>query len=115
MKWSGATSHGYICDRLNHRDLKERRSPVKAVLLNQLVVRGVGNIYADEALFRAGIHPKRMAASLRRDRVEKLYLLRGLDSTIHRRLEIALQRGIGCDRIERRFFISQATSSRTAA
>jgi formamidopyrimidine-DNA glycosylase len=55
------------------RRLKERRSPVKAVLLNQLVVRGVGNIYADEALFRAGIHPKRMAASLRRDRVAKLY------------------------------------------
>jgi formamidopyrimidine-DNA glycosylase len=55
------------------RRLKVRRSPVKAVLLNQLVVRGVGNIYADEALFRAGIHPKRMAASLRKDRVAKLY------------------------------------------
>jgi formamidopyrimidine-DNA glycosylase len=55
------------------RRLKERRSPVKAVLLNQLIVRGVGNIYADEALFRAGIHPKRMAASLRKDRVAKLY------------------------------------------
>src|ERR1700691_3136666 len=41
--------------------LKARRSPVKAVLLNQAVVRGVGNIYADEALFRAGIHPKRAA------------------------------------------------------
>jgi formamidopyrimidine-DNA glycosylase len=55
------------------RRLKERRSAVKAVLLNQLVVRGVGNIYADEALFRAGIHPERKAASLRRDRVAKLY------------------------------------------
>lgn len=55
------------------RRLKERRSPVKAVLLNQAVVRGVGNIYADEALFRAGIHPKRAAAALRKDRVGKLY------------------------------------------
>ena len=55
------------------RRLKARRSPVKSVLLNQAVVRGVGNIYADEALFRAGIHPKRAAASLRRDRAGKLY------------------------------------------
>jgi formamidopyrimidine-DNA glycosylase len=55
------------------RRLKERRAPVKAVLLNQAVVRGIGNIYADEALFRAGIHPKRMATSLRKDRVAKLY------------------------------------------
>lgn len=53
--------------------LKQRRSPIKAVLLNQAVVRGVGNIYADEALFRAGIHPRRIAASLRRDRVARLY------------------------------------------
>jgi formamidopyrimidine-DNA glycosylase len=55
------------------RRLKLRRSPVKAVLLNQAVVRGVGNIYADEALFRAGIHPKRIAASLSPGRVAKLF------------------------------------------
>jgi formamidopyrimidine-DNA glycosylase len=53
--------------------LKERRSSIKAVLLNQAVVRGVGNIYADEALFRAGVHPKRVAAALRKDRVRKIY------------------------------------------
>jgi formamidopyrimidine-DNA glycosylase len=55
------------------RRLKGRRSPIKAVLLNQAVVRGVGNIYADETLFRAGVHPKRLAGSLRRDRVAKIY------------------------------------------
>ena len=55
------------------RRLKLRKSPVKAVLLNQAVVRGVGNIYADEALFRAGVHPKRVAASLRADRVAKVF------------------------------------------
>jgi formamidopyrimidine-DNA glycosylase len=53
--------------------LKARKSPIKAVLLNQAVVRGVGNIYADEALFRAGVHPKRMASSLKKDRVERIY------------------------------------------
>jgi formamidopyrimidine-DNA glycosylase len=53
--------------------LKARKASVKAVLLNQAVVRGVGNIYADEALFRAGIHPQRVASSLSKDRVAKLY------------------------------------------
>ena len=55
------------------RRLKLRKSPVKAVLLNQAVVRGVGNIYADEALFRAGVHPKRIAASLRADCIERIF------------------------------------------
>jgi formamidopyrimidine-DNA glycosylase len=53
--------------------LRARRSPVKAVLLNQAVVRGVGNIYADEALFRAGVHPTRSAASLSKQRIERIY------------------------------------------
>ena len=55
------------------RRVKERKSPIKAVLLNQAVIRGVGNIYADEALFRAGVHPRRIAASLGRDRVARVY------------------------------------------
>jgi formamidopyrimidine-DNA glycosylase len=42
-----------------------RRSPVKAFLLDQRHVAGVGNIYADEALFRAGVHPLRPAGSLK--------------------------------------------------
>ncbi|HWF07914.1 MAG TPA: bifunctional DNA-formamidopyrimidine glycosylase/DNA-(apurinic or apyrimidinic site) lyase [Bryobacteraceae bacterium] len=53
--------------------LKARKSPIKAVLLNQAVIRGVGNIYADEALFRAGVHPKRIASSLKKDRIERIY------------------------------------------
>jgi formamidopyrimidine-DNA glycosylase len=35
-----------------------RNAPIKSALLNQALLRGVGNIYADEALFRAGIHPR---------------------------------------------------------
>jgi formamidopyrimidine-DNA glycosylase len=53
--------------------VKSRRSPIKAVLLNQSVVRGVGNIYADEVLFRAGVHPKRAADSLTKARIERVY------------------------------------------
>jgi len=53
--------------------LKRRNARIKAVLLDQSFVRGMGNIYADEALFRAGIHPQAIAAKLRRDRAQRLY------------------------------------------
>ncbi|MFY9724110.1 MAG: bifunctional DNA-formamidopyrimidine glycosylase/DNA-(apurinic or apyrimidinic site) lyase [Bryobacteraceae bacterium] len=55
------------------RDLRRRHTRVKALLLNQAFVRGVGNIYADEALFRAGIHPLAKTARLRRDRAIRLH------------------------------------------
>jgi formamidopyrimidine-DNA glycosylase len=42
-------------------------------LLNQKLLRGVGNIYADESLFRAGIRPRRRAASLTRKELPRLY------------------------------------------
>jgi formamidopyrimidine-DNA glycosylase len=41
-----------------------RRIPIKSALLNQKLLHGVGNIYADESLFRSGIRPRRMAGSL---------------------------------------------------
>jgi formamidopyrimidine-DNA glycosylase len=49
-----------------------RRAPVKAFLLTQERIAGVGNIYADEALFRAGIHPLRPVGTLRRGQLESL-------------------------------------------
>ena len=49
-----------------------RRAPVKAFLLDQSRVAGIGNIYADEALFRARIHPLKPAGRLRREEVERL-------------------------------------------
>jgi formamidopyrimidine-DNA glycosylase len=51
---------------------KGRKQPVKAFLLNQERIAGVGNIYADEALFRAKIHPLRPVGSLRKAQVEAL-------------------------------------------
>jgi formamidopyrimidine-DNA glycosylase len=51
---------------------KGRTAPIKALLLDQRRVAGVGNIYADEALFGAGIHPQRMAGSLTRAQYERL-------------------------------------------
>lgn len=51
-----------------------RKTPIKSALLNQKLLRGVGNIYADESLFRAGIRPRRRAASLTRDQLRRLYI-----------------------------------------
>jgi formamidopyrimidine-DNA glycosylase len=50
-----------------------RKTPIKSALLNQKLLRGVGNIYADESLFRAGIRPRRRAASLTRKELPRLY------------------------------------------
>ena len=51
-----------------------RKTPIKSALLNQKLLRGVGNIYADESLFRAGIRPRRRAASITREQLSKLHL-----------------------------------------
>jgi len=51
-----------------------RKTPIKSALLNQKLLSGVGNIYADEALFRAGIRPRRRAASLSKENLRRLYL-----------------------------------------
>jgi formamidopyrimidine-DNA glycosylase len=51
-----------------------RRLAIKAALLNQALLTGVGNIYADESLFRAGIRPRRAAGRLTRLELEKLRL-----------------------------------------
>ncbi len=50
-----------------------RRTAIKAALLNQKILHGVGNIYADESLFRAGIRPSRMASRLKREELDRLH------------------------------------------
>lgn len=52
--------------------LAGRRTPIKAALLDQTVVAGLGNIYVSEALFGAGISPRRLAASVAGRRAERL-------------------------------------------
>jgi formamidopyrimidine-DNA glycosylase len=51
-----------------------RKTPIKSALLNQKLLSGVGNIYADESLFRAGIRPRRRASSLSKENLRRLYL-----------------------------------------
>jgi len=62
------TSPEVLADRL-----RRRKSAVKGVLLNQSVVVGVGNIYADESLFRAGIHPETRADMVSQKRAVFLF------------------------------------------
>ena len=60
-------SEAYLIARLH-----ERKSPVKTVLLDQHVVAGLGNIYVNEVLFRAGIDPRRQAARIAAKRIGQI-------------------------------------------
>lgn len=60
-------SPAYLADYL-----KRRKIAIKLAIMDQKCVVGVGNIYASEALYRAGISPKRMAKSLKKDEIARL-------------------------------------------
>ncbi len=62
------------------RALDRRRGAIKAVLLDQTAVAGIGNLYADEALFQSGIHPRRIAATLQPQEWRRLH--RSLDRVL---------------------------------
>ena len=59
---------GILAERLH-----KRQAPIKAVLLDQSFIAGIGNMYADEALFAAKIHPLRQAGSLSPGEIRKLH------------------------------------------
>jgi formamidopyrimidine-DNA glycosylase len=70
-----------------YRALRRRRAPLKAVLLDQSTLAGVGNIYADESLYRARIRPDRMASRVSRKSAERLHesLRSSLETAIRNR------------------------------
>jgi formamidopyrimidine-DNA glycosylase len=74
---SGFQTHGTEPLHIELEDFVQlfrgRATPIKSALLNQKLLRGVGNIYADESLFRAGIRPRRRAGSLTRQELTRLY------------------------------------------
>lgn len=65
--------------------LKGRRSPIKAALLDQKVVAGIGNIYACEALYFAGLSPRRLAYTVQGGRAERL--ARSIREVLQRAIE----------------------------
>ncbi|MGD0355895.1 MAG: DNA-formamidopyrimidine glycosylase [Dehalococcoidia bacterium] len=72
---SGRFTPDYLAGILNSRP-----TPVKSLLLNQERIAGIGNMYADEALFHAGLHPLRPANSLDKDDIKRLH--RGIQSVL---------------------------------
>lgn len=66
--------------------LARRRARIKPLILEQSFIAGLGNIYADEALFRAGIHPMRRANTLSEDEARALY--QAMHEVIHEAIEL---------------------------
>ncbi len=56
-----------------YRELRRRRAPLKAVLLDQKAIAGVGNIYADESLHRARLRPTRLANTVSKQSARRLH------------------------------------------
>lgn len=77
--FSDQFSVAYLVEQLH-----DRRRPIKNALLDQALVAGVGNIYADEALFLSGIHPTTLCCDLPRSQIERLRsnIIRVLEASI---------------------------------
>lgn len=75
-----------------YRRLRRRRTALKAVLLDQTAIAGVGNIYADESLHRAGLRPDRIAGTVSRRSARRLH------ESLRESLQVAIQnRGSSVD------------------
>ena len=82
----------FTVDKFINNILRRRQSAIKAVLLDQTVLAGVGNIYADESLWAAKIHPIMLAGQIPRTKLIKLY------SELRRILAMAIAKGGSTDR-----------------
>lgn len=74
------------------RILKRKNSNIKAVLLDQTVLAGIGNIYADESLFLSGIHPTSIVSAIPKKSIKKLH------EAIKYVLELSIKKGGSTDR-----------------
>ena len=77
-------THAFSANWL-YRVTRSRATSIKQVLMDSHVVAGIGNIYANEALFRARIHPKRAALRIGHERYEKL--VQALRNTLRRAIK----------------------------
>lgn len=87
------------------RTLANRKQPLKAVLMDQSRIAGIGNIYADEILFQAQLHPGAAAGTLASGEVDRLY------RAVKFVLQTAIDRGAGAedftDRLPKGFLLPQ--------
>lgn len=82
----------FTVDRFIERLMIRKNSPIKAVLLDQMVLAGVGNIYADEALFAAKIHPATLVKSISRIKLVALH------KDLQEILRMSIEKGGSTDR-----------------
>lgn len=80
-------SDAFTLDYLHEKIARRSRSKIKPLLLDQKFLAGLGNIYVDESLYRARIHPERLASSLSDEEIERLY------AAINEVIEIAVPLG----------------------
>lgn len=82
----------FTAEEFATRFARRSRTTIKAALLDQTVVAGVGNIYADESLWAAKIHPKRLVGSLSVDELKNLY------TGVRAVMNLAIEKGGSTDR-----------------
>ncbi|MGK2896354.1 MAG: bifunctional DNA-formamidopyrimidine glycosylase/DNA-(apurinic or apyrimidinic site) lyase [Candidatus Saccharimonadales bacterium] len=82
----------FTWQEFSERFIRRQRSSIKAALLDQTVIAGVGNIYADESLWGAKIHPKRLVGSLSDDE------LRALFTDLRDVMNLAIEKGGSTDK-----------------
>lgn len=84
--------HDFTPEQFRDRFTRRAKSPIKAALLDQTVVAGVGNIYADESLWGAKIHPLRKVATVTNDEFNLLY------SELRSVMNLAIEKGGSTDK-----------------
>ena len=82
----------FTADAFAERFQRRARTSIKAALLDQTVIAGVGNIYADESLWGARIHPKRLVGSVTSDEFASLY------AELRSVMNIAIEKGGSTDK-----------------
>lgn len=75
---------------------REKRGQVKSALMDQSLLAGIGNVYSDEILFDAKLHPKTPVPALNADTLDNLY------KSMRRVLEMAIDRGAGSEDVEQK-------------
>ena len=84
--------HDFTAEQFAQRFIRRAKSPIKAVLLDQTVVAGVGNIYADESLWGAKLHPLKKTGDVSKNEMHKLY------SELRDVMNLAIEKGGSTDK-----------------
>lgn len=87
--------------------IRKHRSAIKSALMNQSIIAGLGNVYSDEILFQAGVHPRVRADKLDPDRVARAY------DQMHRVLDVAIDAEADPGRIPDGFLLGHRSAGET--